>query len=93
MSAFGRPPSDELCRRLLMTSPHSIVLFAGDFNYRIDLPNDEARALAIEANVPRLLQADQLLRVMREGAAFGGYAEGSISFLYVLSGTFLVACH
>lgn len=66
------------------------VFFCGDFNYRIDLPREEAEHTVLQmqkhpeqADVLResLLRHDQLLATMAEGNAFNGLTEGKISFL------------
>ena len=70
------------------------VFFCGDLNYRIDLPREitEYTVMKIEECLQRgeerkadelrlsLLRHDQLSRVMSEGAAFPGFAEGKITF-------------
>ena len=66
------------------------VFFCGDLNYRIDLPREitEYTVMQIEECLQQgnereadklrlsLLRHDQLSRVMSEGAAFPGFAEG-----------------
>ena len=70
------------------------VFFCGDLNYRIDLPREitEYTVMQIEECLQQgnereadklrlsLLRHDQLSRVMSEGAAFLGFAEGKITF-------------
>lgn len=38
----------------------SVILWAGDFNYRIDLSNEDARELALNDNLTHLIGADQV---------------------------------
>jgi len=70
------------------------VFFCGDLNYRLDLPRELTEytvmriAECLETNDRRqaddlrlsLLRHDQLTRVISEGAAFPGFAEGKINF-------------
>jgi hypothetical protein len=57
-----------------------IVFWLGDFNYRIDLPAAEAKALAQAGQLDRLLAHDQFLAQRSAGAIFQGYSEGPIAF-------------
>ncbi|KAL7415255.1 Endonuclease/exonuclease/phosphatase [Mrakia frigida] len=59
---------------------HDIIFWAGDFNYRIDLANEDARELAETDNLTHLIGADQLTRAMDKNEVFGDYEEGEISF-------------
>ncbi|KAI8640786.1 Endonuclease/exonuclease/phosphatase [Parasitella parasitica] len=52
-----------------------------DLNYRVSLPNEEARLYASEGNIEALFRNDQLSREMRQGRVFNGYQEGFITFL------------
>ncbi|KAF9464340.1 inositol polyphosphate phosphatase [Collybia nuda] len=61
-------------------SSHDNVIWLGDANYRLDLDNDIARALAETDNFDALLAADQLKQVIDTGAAFAGYTEGPLLF-------------
>ncbi|KAL6630159.1 SacI homology domain-containing protein [Neocallimastix sp. 'constans'] len=59
---------------------HDIVIWTGDFNYRIDLPNEYVRQKAYIGDLEELLNSDQLINQMLEGKAFYGYQEGPITF-------------
>ncbi|KAL7746825.1 Inositol-1,4,5-trisphosphate 5-phosphatase 1 [Sorochytrium milnesiophthora] len=60
---------------------HEAVFWLGDFNYRINLENDECRTLIDQGDVTSLLHYDQLLDQMHTGQAFVGYKEGAVAFL------------
>lgn len=59
---------------------HDFVFWFGDFNYRIDMANEDARALALEGDFQDLWVNDQLRVAMMEGNAFPDYHEGPIFF-------------
>ncbi|KAH9446425.1 hypothetical protein MJO28_016575 [Puccinia striiformis f. sp. tritici] len=61
---------------------HENVIWAGDFNYRIDggLPNNAVRQAVADENYAELLAADQLLEHMASQAVFHKYTEGTINF-------------
>ncbi|KAF9973946.1 inositol polyphosphate 5-phosphatase [Actinomortierella ambigua] len=59
---------------------HDIIIWCGDFNYRLDKDNDEVRALASQGNYFELFKFDQLKRSIDYGEAFMGYREGIIAF-------------
>lgn len=61
-------------------SGHDHVIWLGDFNYRIDLPNDRARSLAQSDNYDALCAHDQLQRCHRPGNIFVGFQEGTLTF-------------
>ena len=80
-----------ICRELLPQMPsewggHDLLdcldccLFAGDLNYRLDLPRAEAERGAIAGEYDTLLDYDQLLRRKARGSAFADFFEGAISF-------------
>lgn len=52
----------------------------GDFNYRIELPVDECKALISNANWSTLTTFDQLTRERQLGHAFGSFREGKLDF-------------
>lgn len=61
------------------------VVWAGDFNYRVDLPNETVRGM-MEHNsksdtIRRLQEHDQLISQMERGETFPFYDEGTINFL------------
>ncbi|KAI8079720.1 SacI homology domain-containing protein [Halteromyces radiatus] len=60
---------------------HSNIVWVSDFNYRVSLLNEEARALANAGNIEGLLRNDQLIREMNQGNVFQGYQEGQITFM------------
>ncbi|KAJ1916916.1 Inositol-1,4,5-trisphosphate 5-phosphatase 1 [Mycoemilia scoparia] len=64
-----------------MIDNHHYVIWVGDLNYRIDLPNHIARDLAWNFNIPELLKHDQLANQKGRGAIFRDYYEGPITFL------------
>lgn len=59
---------------------HDFVFWFGDFNYRIDMANEDARALAMERDFQDLWVNDQLRVAMMQGDAFQDYHEGPILF-------------
>ena len=58
----------------------SNVIWAADTNYRIALPNEDARRLAEQDDYASLLAADQLGQVMRTRGVFAGYYEAPVLF-------------
>ena len=80
-----------ICRELLPQMPsewgaHDLLdcvdccLFAGDLNYRLDLPRAEAERGAIAGDYASLLDYDQLKRRKAQGTAFADFFEGAINF-------------
>ncbi|PLW11810.1 hypothetical protein PCANC_18042 [Puccinia coronata f. sp. avenae] len=63
-------------------SGHENVVWAGDFNYRIDagLLNNAVRQAVVDEKYDELLAADQLLEQMAAHAVFPKYTEGPITF-------------
>lgn len=61
-------------------SDHDHVIWFGDLNYRIDLPNTECRSLVDCGAWDELLREDQLCREMAHKGAFYGFLEGQIKF-------------
>ncbi|KAG0337041.1 inositol polyphosphate 5-phosphatase [Podila horticola] len=61
-------------------STHDIILWCGDFNYRVDMENDQIRALVSQQNYFEIYRCDQLRRSIDYGEAFQGYKEGIIAF-------------
>ncbi|PWZ02378.1 hypothetical protein BCV70DRAFT_198659 [Testicularia cyperi] len=59
---------------------HDHVIWLGDFNYRIDLPNDSVRSMAAQEEFAALYARDQLGRSREIGHVFSGYEEGAITF-------------
>jgi len=59
---------------------HDYVFWCGDFNYRIDLPNNTAKQLIVEQNWNELKAHDQLIKEKAQGNVFKGFKEGEIKF-------------
>ncbi|MFT7818485.1 synaptojanin-1 isoform X7 [Arapaima gigas] len=59
---------------------HDYVFWSGDFNYRINLPNEEVKDLIRQQNWEALTAADQLLDQKNAGHIFRGFIEGQIDF-------------
>ncbi|XP_018610893.2 synaptojanin-1 isoform X5 [Scleropages formosus] len=59
---------------------HDYVFWCGDFNYRINLPNEEVKELIRQQNWDALTAADQLLEQKNAGHVFHGFIEGQIDF-------------
>ncbi|XP_062906543.1 synaptojanin-1 isoform X3 [Mobula hypostoma] len=64
--------------RLLFS--HDYIFWCGDFNYRIDLPNEEVKELIRQQNWDCLLSGDQLINQKNAGHIFRDFLEGRISF-------------
>ena len=56
------------------------VFWFGDFNYRVDMENQAARAIVSKRNYTELIRNDQLSIQMRNGSAFKGFKEGELNF-------------
>ncbi|KAL4911636.1 hypothetical protein BDW74DRAFT_11225 [Aspergillus multicolor] len=59
---------------------HDAIIWLGDFNYRIGLPNQTVRDLVQQANFQKLYDNDQLNLQMLAGRAFQFYNEGHVTF-------------
>ncbi|SCU94614.1 LAME_0F08196g1_1 [Lachancea meyersii CBS 8951] len=59
---------------------HDAIIWMGDFNYRISLPNDEVRKCVRNAEFGKLFEKDQLNQQMIAGEAFPYYNEMEIKF-------------
>ncbi|XP_045140374.1 synaptojanin-1 isoform X3 [Echinops telfairi] len=64
--------------RLLFS--HDYVFWCGDFNYRIDLPNEEVKELIRQQNWDSLIAGDQLINQKNTGQIFRGFLEGKVTF-------------
>ncbi|NWI87656.1 SYNJ1 protein, partial [Pitta sordida] len=64
--------------RLLFS--HDYIFWCGDFNYRIDLPNEEVKELIRQQNWEPLIAGDQLINQKNSGQIFRGFLEGKINF-------------
>ncbi|XP_069133360.1 synaptojanin-1-like isoform X2 [Argopecten irradians] len=61
-------------------SSHDYLFWCGDFNYRIDLGNEEVKKLVEDHNWGALMEFDQLNIQRKEGKAFAGFQEGRTDF-------------
>ncbi|WAR02120.1 SYNJ1-like protein, partial [Mya arenaria] len=59
---------------------HNYVFWCGDFNYRIDLPNEQVKDLIAAENWDALEAFDQLNIQRKEDKAFQGFSEGPTRF-------------
>uniref|UniRef100_A0A6I8NLT3 phosphoinositide 5-phosphatase n=1 Tax=Ornithorhynchus anatinus TaxID=9258 RepID=A0A6I8NLT3_ORNAN len=59
---------------------HDYVFWCGDFNYRIDLPNEEVKELIRQQNWDSLIAGDQLINQKNAGQIFRGFLEGKVTF-------------
>ncbi|XP_068600224.1 synaptojanin-1 [Brachionichthys hirsutus] len=59
---------------------HDYVFWCGDFNYRINLPNEEVKELIKQQNWDALTAGDQLLDQKNAGFVFRGFIEGNLDF-------------
>ncbi|KAE8730069.1 Type I inositol 1,4,5-trisphosphate 5-phosphatase CVP2 [Hibiscus syriacus] len=75
-TTFPRGPSRDLPRKIL---DHDRVIFLGDLNYRISLPEPNVRLLVDARDWNSLLENDQLRMELMNGE-LKGWHEGSIAF-------------
>lgn len=66
--------------RNLTIKDHDVVIWMGDFNYRISLPNDEVRRRVSGNDYEALFERDQLNQQMIAGESFPYYNEMEIKF-------------
>lgn len=60
---------------------HDHIIWFGDLNYRINLPNDQVRSMVSQAQFNDLFEADQLNHEMKlKNGAFKGFDEAPIIF-------------
>ncbi|EPX75158.1 inositol-polyphosphate 5-phosphatase [Schizosaccharomyces octosporus yFS286] len=59
---------------------HSNIIWLGDFNYRIDADNDEARKLIEVGDLSKLYSYDQLRKEMNENRVFMNLVESQLTF-------------
>jgi phosphatidylinositol-bisphosphatase len=76
-TTFPRGPFHELPRKILH---HDRVIWLGDLNYRIYLPEERTRLLVNRQEWNILLQNDQLKTELMEGHVFEGWQEETINF-------------
>ncbi|XP_027098261.2 type IV inositol polyphosphate 5-phosphatase 9-like isoform X1 [Coffea arabica] len=74
---FPRGPSLDLPRKIL---DHDRVVWLGDLNYRISLPESDTRLLVDKEEWNALLENDQLRTKLKDGQVFEGWQEGTIEF-------------
>lgn len=60
---------------------HDAIVWLGDFNYRIGLPDDKVRGLVQDGDLQYLYDNDQLHLSMVSGQAFQYYTEAKLNFL------------
>lgn len=77
--ADGSPEAPPCDTRLV---EHDFVVFGGDLNFRLALPDAEVRTLAAggAADLEVLGRSDELRSEQRAGRALAGYAEGALDF-------------
>ncbi|XP_017164092.1 synaptojanin-1 isoform X6 [Poecilia reticulata] len=76
---------NEITRRLSfpmgrLLYSHDYVFWCGDFNYRINLPNEEVKELIKQQNWDALTAGDQLLEQKNTGMIFRSFIEGNLDF-------------
>lgn len=76
-TTFPHGPSRNLPRKIL---DHDRVIWLGDLNYRIHLPDTITRSLVEKRKWDLLLEKDQLKAELMEGHVFQGWQEGVIKF-------------
>ncbi|XP_040279132.1 synaptojanin-1 isoform X2 [Bufo bufo] len=63
-----------------MLFSHDYIFWCGDFNYRIDMPNEEVKELIRNQNWDSLVVGDQLINQKNSGQVFRGFLEGKVNF-------------
>ncbi|XP_069800909.1 synaptojanin-1 isoform X2 [Dendropsophus ebraccatus] len=63
-----------------MLFSHDYVFWCGDFNYRIDMPNEEVKELIRNQGWDSLIVGDQLINQKNAGQVFRGFLEGKVNF-------------
>ncbi|KAG4391186.1 hypothetical protein GLYMA_05G138100v4 [Glycine max] len=76
-TSFPRGPLLDLPRTIL---DHDHVIFLGDLNYRISLPEETTRLLVEKRDWDSLLENDQLIMELMTGNMLRGWNEGAIKF-------------
>ncbi|CAI5758141.1 unnamed protein product [Candida verbasci] len=59
---------------------HDVVIWLGDFNYRINLPIEQVKPLILQKKFNNLFEFDQLNLQMANGESFPFFAESEIQF-------------
>ncbi|KAI3406570.2 INP53 [Candida oxycetoniae] len=60
---------------------HDHVIWFGDLNYRLNLPNYQCRELIEEGAIDEMMQSDQLKEELKSKGAFGEFSEGVVKFM------------
>ncbi|XP_059477647.1 inositol polyphosphate 5-phosphatase E [Neocloeon triangulifer] len=73
------------CKSKDATQNYDCVVWSGDLNFRLDQSREDVvqwacNDQAFPADVPLILNGDQLRQVMEEGSAFNDFQEGPITF-------------
>ncbi|XP_056415459.1 synaptojanin-1 isoform X6 [Hyla sarda] len=63
-----------------MLFSHDYVFWCGDFNYRIDMANEEVKELIRNQSWDSLIVGDQLINQKNGGQVFRGFLEGKVNF-------------
>ncbi|XP_075449989.1 synaptojanin-1 isoform X3 [Ascaphus truei] len=63
-----------------MLFSHDYVFWCGDFNYRIDLKNEEVKEMIRSQNWDSLNLGDQMINQKNDGQIFRGFIEGKVNF-------------
>ena len=59
---------------------HDIVIWCGDLNYRLEMKDEDARALAAQSDWSTMLAADELRQNAASGGVWAAFEEGKIGF-------------
>lgn len=62
-----------------MLFSHDYVFWCGDFNYRIDLPNEEVKELIRQQNWDSLIAGDQLINQKNAGQVRTYWEDGCVT--------------
>lgn len=71
--------SADLCFQGRMLFSHDYVFWCGDFNYRIDLPNEEVKELIRQQNWDSLIAGDQLINQKNAGQVRTYWGDGCVT--------------
>ena len=72
-AATAAPPPTSL-------DAHDMVIWCGDLNYRLDMKDEDARALAAQSDWSAMLAADELRQNAASGGVWAAFEEGTIGF-------------